>query len=62
VEGAASPFVLEVEAADEVWNFKLNGEPQPALTYVRTGDFSDPLVLQVYDLLNPKISLKRTTP
>ena len=57
IENAAVHFVLEVEAADGVWNFKVNGEAQPDMSYVRTGDFSVPLVVQVYDLLNPSISL-----
>jgi hypothetical protein len=59
LEKAATPFVLDIELGDGVWNFKVNDEPQPDLAYVRKGDFSEPLILQLYDLLNPRVSLKQ---
>ena len=59
----ASPFVLEVEVGVDRWIISLNGEPQPALAYVRdsaglASHLAAPLVLQVYDLINPRISIK----
>ena len=57
MENANKPFVLEVELRDENWLVKLKGEQE--ISYKREGDYSGPLVLQVYDLLNPKISLKK---
>ena len=59
LENADKPFVLEIEAGADMWNFKVNGEPQPDLAYVRTGDFKVPLIVQAYDLLNPRISTLR---
>ena len=54
-------FVLELEVGAETWLIRLNGEPLPELSFVRAGreHFAGPLVLQVYDLLNPRVSLRR---
>ena len=57
MQNANKPFVLEVELRDENWLVKLKGEPE--ISYKREGDFLGPLVIQIYDLLNPKISLKK---
>ena len=59
-ENHAVPFVLEVEVAEHTWNVTLNGAPQPKLGFVRGGlaHFKAPLVLQIYDLLNPRVALK----
>lgn len=59
-ENHAAKFVLELEVGAETWVVRLNGEPQPKLSFVRAGleHFAGPLVLQVYDLLNPRVSLR----
>ena len=59
-ENHAASFVLELEVGAGSWAVRLNGEPQPKLSYVRAGleHFTGPLVLQVYDLLNPRVSLR----
>lgn len=59
-ENHATPFVLELEVGAGSWAIRLNGEPQPKLSFVRAGleYFTGPLVLQVYDLLNPRVSLR----
>ena len=31
--------VLEVELSDEEWLVKLDGKPQPEMSYVRQGDY-----------------------
>eukprot|EP00746_Dinoflagellata_sp_MGD_P053772 gnl/MRDRNA2_/MRDRNA2_236025_c0_seq1.p1 gnl/MRDRNA2_/MRDRNA2_236025_c0~~gnl/MRDRNA2_/MRDRNA2_236025_c0_seq1.p1 ORF type:complete len:257 (+),score=40.03 gnl/MRDRNA2_/MRDRNA2_236025_c0_seq1:53-823(+) len=61
LENAASAFVLELELGSKAWSVKLNGEEQPKLAYKRKGDFSGPLTLQLYDVLNPRLSLKAGT-
>ena len=58
-ENAAVPFVLEVEAGADNWNFIVNGVPQLELSYVRTDKFRElPLILQMYDMLNPRVTIK----
>jgi len=58
LENAAKPFVLEVKVGLKIWSIKLNGEPQPGMAYERKGDYSKPLTLQLYDVLNPRVSLR----
>mmetsp|Transcript_16666 Transcript_16666/g.53704 ORF Transcript_16666/g.53704 Transcript_16666/m.53704 type:complete len:455 (+) Transcript_16666:175-1539(+) len=55
---SAKPFVLEMELGPTAWSMKLNGELQPGMAYERKGDFSRPLLLQLYDVTNPRVSLK----
>eukprot|EP00931_Biecheleriopsis_adriatica_P020553 TRINITY_DN13699_c0_g1_i2.p1 TRINITY_DN13699_c0_g1~~TRINITY_DN13699_c0_g1_i2.p1 ORF type:complete len:488 (-),score=72.63 TRINITY_DN13699_c0_g1_i2:24-1487(-) len=59
LENAAKPFEIELELGNDAWSFKLNGKLQPKMTYDRKGDFYGPLVLQLYGLLNPRVSLKK---
>lgn len=58
MENAGSPFVLELTLGPEAWSMKLNGDPMPKMTYNRQGDFSQPLTLQLYDALNPRVFLE----
>ncbi|CAE7676987.1 unnamed protein product [Symbiodinium pilosum] len=59
MENAGKAFVLEVELSDEEWLVKLDGKPQPEMSYVRQGDYGGPLVLQLYDLIKPSVSMKK---
>lgn len=57
LENAATPFVLELELGDLAWIMKLNGDLQSEMTYDRQGDYSGPLIVQLYDVLNPRLAL-----
>jgi len=58
IENADTPFILELELSDKSWLVKLNGDPQPDMAYKREGDFSGSLILQLYDLINPRVALR----
>ena len=59
MENAQKSFVLELELGEEAWLVKLNGRQQPEMSYKREGDYREPLILQLYDLINPSVTLKK---
>lgn len=57
LENAASPFVLDLELGAQYWKLKLNKKEQTSMAYPRKGDFLKQLTLQLYDVINPRVSL-----
>lgn len=59
MENAHKAFVLDLELSDQAWLVTLNGKQRPEMSYKRAGDFSGPLVVQLYDFINPRVALKK---
>eukprot|EP00933_Yihiella_yeosuensis_P034586 TRINITY_DN28066_c0_g1_i1.p1 TRINITY_DN28066_c0_g1~~TRINITY_DN28066_c0_g1_i1.p1 ORF type:complete len:461 (+),score=66.64 TRINITY_DN28066_c0_g1_i1:64-1446(+) len=59
LENAGNPFELEMELFAKSWSIRINGEIQPEMAYPRHGDFSKRLTLQLYDIINPRVAIKR---